>query len=317
MNSIDQPLVSIVCESYNHGPFLRQCLQGFVSQKTDFPFEILIHDDASTDNSADIIREFEAAYPALFKPIYQVENQYSKGVHIWARIQFPRAKGKYIALCEGDDYWTDPLKLQKQVDYMESHPEISLTFGNAVVHFENGNHPDHPYLYHKEMQVYSGEEYLTWHRLMPTATMLFRKTVVESPIYQSTTTNPRIVVGDLPLVLACAEFGDFFAFPDFFAVYRRHGDSFSSGIDSTRRLKIGRMWEEVPRLFGSKYNEASVFQAVYHYRFGLPAATQEGNPSNRRKLLWGIIKVYCTHPLSGIKRLSRILRERKSGAATA
>lgn len=118
--------VSVLCEVYNHGPYLRDCLEGFVMQKTTFPFEILVHDDASTDCSADIIREYEEKYPNLFKPIYQTENQYSKGINIWFSIQFPRAKGKYIALCEGDDYWIDPLKLQKQVDFLEQNERYGL-----------------------------------------------------------------------------------------------------------------------------------------------------------------------------------------------
>lgn len=123
------PVVSISCITYNHEPFIRECLDGFLLQETNFPFEVLIHDDASTDKTADIIREYEAKYPDIIKPIYQKENKYSKGVGISFTYQFPRAKGKYIAMCEGDDYWTDPLKLQKQVDFLEANPKMS-----AVVH---------------------------------------------------------------------------------------------------------------------------------------------------------------------------------------
>jgi glycosyltransferase involved in cell wall biosynthesis len=97
-------------------------------QKTSFPFEVLIHDDASTDETADIIREYEEKYPLIIKPIYQTENQYSKHVDIWGKFQCPRAKGKYIAICEGDDYWIDPLKLQKQVDYLETHTECGMIY---------------------------------------------------------------------------------------------------------------------------------------------------------------------------------------------
>ncbi len=118
--------VSVICNTYNHGAYIKDALQGFVMQKTTFPFEVLIHDDASTDNTADIIREYEAKYPEIIKPIYQTENQYSKGVIISAAFQHPRAKGRYIALCEGDDYWTDPYKLQKQFDALEKHPEIDM-----------------------------------------------------------------------------------------------------------------------------------------------------------------------------------------------
>ena len=118
--------VSIICNAYNHGKYIRDALDGFVMQRTDFKYEVLIHDDASTDNTADIIREYEAKYPDIIKPIYQKENQYSKDVWITDVFQLRRSKGKYIALCEGDDYWTDPDKLQKQHDALESHPETDI-----------------------------------------------------------------------------------------------------------------------------------------------------------------------------------------------
>lgn len=119
-------VVSIVCDTYNHGRYIRNALNGFVSQKTNFKYEVLIHDDASTDNTAEIIREYEEKYPELIKPIYQTENQYSQNINIDVVHQYPRVKGKYIAFCEGDDYWTDPMKLQKQYDFMEANPEYSL-----------------------------------------------------------------------------------------------------------------------------------------------------------------------------------------------
>lgn len=91
-----------------------------MQQKTNFPIEVLIHDDASTDGTQDIIREYEKKYPNIVKPIYQKENQYSKGVKVSLVYNYSRARGKYIALCEGDDYWTDPYKLQKQVDFWKA-----------------------------------------------------------------------------------------------------------------------------------------------------------------------------------------------------
>lgn len=124
--------VSIVCNAYNHEKYIKDALESFINQKTNFDFEILIHDDASTDGTADIIRSYEKKYPDLIKPIYQTENQYSKNVPIGKLFQFPRALGKYIALCEGDDYWTDDYKLQKQFDAMERHPEIDMCAHAAV-----------------------------------------------------------------------------------------------------------------------------------------------------------------------------------------
>lgn len=165
-------MVSVCCLVYNHEPFLRECFDGFVMQKTNFPIEILVHDDASTDHSADIIREYTAKYPHLFKPIYQTENQYSKGIPISATYQFPRARGKYIALCEGDDYWTDPLKLQKQVDFMESDisEEYVLCFHDSSMVDENGN-------VIKESIISScdlSDIHLMQNKIPPTQTLLFR-----------------------------------------------------------------------------------------------------------------------------------------------
>lgn len=123
------PLVAIHCLVYNHEPYLRDCFEGFVMQQTNFPFVAIVHDDASTDNSVEIIREYESKYPHIFKPIYQTKNQYSNpevSVDCIVNAAIQQIGAKYIALCEGDDYWTDPLKLQKQVDFLEENPEYSF-----------------------------------------------------------------------------------------------------------------------------------------------------------------------------------------------
>ena len=127
----NEAMVSICCLAYNHEPYIRDCLEGFVNQRTNFKYEVLIHDDASTDKTADIIREYEAKYPDIIKPIYQTENQYSKRVKITDTLNLPRAKGKYIAWCEGDDFWIDENKLQKQFDFMQAHPEYSACVHNS------------------------------------------------------------------------------------------------------------------------------------------------------------------------------------------
>jgi glycosyltransferase involved in cell wall biosynthesis len=126
---IHKPLVSILCDTFKHEAYLSDALEGFLSQKTNFPFEIIVHEDASPDGTPAILKEFESRYPLLIKPIYQTENQYSNpDVDIWGDITFPKAKGKYIALCEGDDYWIDPYKLQKQVDFLEANPDYVITW---------------------------------------------------------------------------------------------------------------------------------------------------------------------------------------------
>ncbi len=123
---MDEIQVTIRCFTFNHERFIRQCLEGFVMQKADFRFEAIVHDDASTDNTAAIIREYAEKYPDIIKPIYETENQYSKHDGSLTRIMNAHTRGKYIAMCEGDDYWTDPYKLQKQVDFLESHPDYVM-----------------------------------------------------------------------------------------------------------------------------------------------------------------------------------------------
>ena len=127
MNTTEPIMVSVHCAVYNQAPYIRQCLDGIVMQQTTFRMQVLVHDDASNDGSADIIREYAAKYPDLIVPIIETVNQYSTRekahLHFWDGYE----RGNYIAFCDGDDYWTDPLKLQKQVDYLESHPHVVLS----------------------------------------------------------------------------------------------------------------------------------------------------------------------------------------------
>ena len=131
-----KPLVSVCFITYNHVSFIKDAIEGFLMQKTNFPYEIIIHDDASTDGTSEIVKEYADKYPDLIVPILQKENQYSKkGVGILRDFIYPRTKGKYIAFCEGDDYWTDPLKLQKQFDFMEKYPDCSMCFHRSKIEF--------------------------------------------------------------------------------------------------------------------------------------------------------------------------------------
>ena len=132
-------LVAVYCLTYNHEKYIRKTLEGFVSQKTSFPFKVIVHDDASTDRTAEIIKEYAEKYPEIIFPIIQTENQYSKGMRIFNEIIFPHLNSKYVAVCEGDDYWFAENKLQMQFDYMETNPDCSLCVHNTKRIDENGN----------------------------------------------------------------------------------------------------------------------------------------------------------------------------------
>jgi len=128
----ERPVVSVCCTTFNHENFITDAIDSFLMQETDFPFEIIVRDDYSTDNTASILRSYEDKYPNILKTIYETENQYSKGIRPMP-VVYKRAQGKYFALCEGDDYWTDKLKLQKQVNFLEENSDFSLCYTAATV----------------------------------------------------------------------------------------------------------------------------------------------------------------------------------------
>jgi len=134
----DGPLVTVLAISYCHEKYLRTALDSILSQETSFPFELIVHDDASTDNSASIIREYVGNYPHIIRPILEDENQYSKGVQAVMRAVKPYVRGRYIAYLDCDDYWTDSHKLQVQVEYLESHPAFLAVAHNCTVVNEDG-----------------------------------------------------------------------------------------------------------------------------------------------------------------------------------
>ena len=182
------PLISICCTTYNHEKYIAQTLDSFLSQKTEYSYEILIHDDASTDGTQAIIRDYTEHYPDVIFPILQTENQYSKNIPISETFNFPRARGKYIAMCEGDDYWLDENKLQRQIAHMESDDSCTFSFTNGRIHDENGVNPDRIFVPYYESErpyfkggsaAYSLSE-IARLTFIPTASFVFRTDALRS-----------------------------------------------------------------------------------------------------------------------------------------
>ena len=130
--------VSVICCTYNHENYIKDALNGFLMQKTKFPFEVLVNEDASTDNTARILKEYEEKYPQIIKPIYHDVNEYSQGIDIFGNLA-KLAKGKYIAISQGDDYWIDENKLQMQVDFLEGNPEYGMCYTKTKQFVQNKN----------------------------------------------------------------------------------------------------------------------------------------------------------------------------------
>ncbi|MEB8433435.1 glycosyltransferase [Cocleimonas sp. KMM 6892] len=171
--------VSITCVAFNHEYCISEALDSFLMQETDFPFEIIINDDASTDRTAEILKEYETAFPNIVKPVYQTENQFSQGVNTMA-ILFPKIKGEYVAFCDGDDYWIDKDKLMIQVEEMEKHPDVDMCFHSTYKLIDNvreevaSRHADKTKVFTPQEVILGGGVFC------PTASLLFTNRLISS-----------------------------------------------------------------------------------------------------------------------------------------
>lgn len=209
------PLLSIICNTYNQEAFIGEAMEGFLMQQTTFPVEILVHDDASTDRTAHIVREYEKQHPGLILPIYQTVNQYSQGIK--PRVfQFPRARGKYIAVCEGDDYWTHKMKLQRQVEFLENNIGYVICFHKVRVKKINGEIVDDFITKvpenHESIYDMAGKG-----NYIHTPSVVFKKPSVDIP--DEFRKSP---IGDFPLYVFLSQFGKIKYMEEVMAVYR-HG----------------------------------------------------------------------------------------------
>lgn len=264
-------IVSINCLVYNHDKYLRECFEGFVMQRTNFAFEVLVHDDASTDSSAEIIREYTAKYPNIFKPIYQKENQYSKRVGINRKYQYPRARGKYIALCEGDDYWIDPNKLQKQVDFLEAHPDYSMCFHDVYRRVKDKITTSYEH-YNSDTASSLNDIILNGGLFCPTTSIVYRRDLIAE--YPQFAYNCH--VGDYPLQIYLALCGKVYYFKDVMGVYRigSIGSWTHSNNKANRDHIFIKMENEIEMLKSfdaySNYQHTSIFnKRIDEYMFTL------------------------------------------------
>lgn len=262
---MSEVLVSICCLTYNHENYISDCLKGFISQKTSFPYEILIYDDASSDKTQEKIKEYEKKNPRLIKPIYQTENQLSKGVGVNIKYNFLRAKGKYIALCEGDDYWTDPLKLQKQVDFLENNHEYVITYHDAKIINEKGELIKDSKL-KKELQRDFSSDELIKGKMILTLTMCFRNVIKEFPPEMSKVKN-----GDKFLTSLLGNYGKGKYLSNIEnAVYRKHTNAIWSSLTKTKQIYFNgetRAWlaRYYQRLGNQKYFNYFNEEAKHHF----------------------------------------------------
>lgn len=236
------PLVSIICITFDHEGFIKATLEGFLAQRTDFPFEVIIHDDHSNDGTAAIIREYAAAFPNIFVPVLQTENQYSKGRKPWT-VVFPMVRGRYIAMCEGDDHWIDPTKLQRQVDALEADQEAVGCFTDAWNEMDGvrSSYMDGVYASEPSVERLDQRTMILGQNIPACTIMVRREAAVPLPSILN-----RSPVGDTVLYVHVTRMGPLLYLPGHTAVRTMH----AGGVHSlkSRMQKYEVQWKLLPIL---------------------------------------------------------------------
>lgn len=285
------PLVSVAVQTYQHAPYIVQCLDGVLMQKTTFPVEILLGEDDSSDGTREICLEYAQKYPDKIRLfLHHRENNIKIGGKPTGRFNllynFSQARGKYIALCEGDDYWTDPLKLQKQVDLLEAHPEYSMCFHSVAKIYENGRKIIYrPFGYHWK-KFYTKKDLLL-SNFIPTCSAFFRNNSFnEFPDWYY-----QLPMGDRPLYILNAEYGNIGYIDEVMGVYRIHSGGIWSGTDEIITLyKIIEADKSLDDYFEHRYHKI-INAGIYfsQYRISLLKG-------NRRNAFSSLIRCFILYP---------------------
>lgn len=227
-------MVSIICLIFNHEKYIRQCLDGILIQKTNYSYEVIIHDDASTDGSATIIREYAEKFPEIIIPIIETENLYSRQDGSFEKVVFNACRGKYIAFCEGDDYWINPSKLQLQTEYLEKNDSVFIV-GGKTYKLENTHLKN--YYHYSSKYDFSISDYIENITFIHTSTFFFKNSM--DGYLKMFPESKRMMHGDISFVLFVffKLGGTAHIIDDYFSVYRIHSESITHTSDHLNRNK--------------------------------------------------------------------------------
>lgn len=249
-----KPLVVIRCITYNHEAYLRDALEGFVMQKTDFPFVAVVHEDASKDGTPNVLREYSEKYPDIILPIFEMDNQYSQQNGVLSAIMNKACEAtgaKYIAVCEGDDYWTDPLKLQKQFDALEANPDCSIALNRVLrVNRERQSlHSTIPLENHFRegiitLQEMLKEQFYLGNWTFQTSSYFYRAFLCKEVSLNKETIFKKFPYGDMPLLLTCLMAGNGYFLSETMGCYTVLSGGYNSTMKANR-VQAGKNYLKV------------------------------------------------------------------------
>jgi len=237
---------SVLTMTYNHEKYIARAIESALMQETDFAFEIIIGDDLSTDGTRAIIERFQSAHPEKIRAL--PTEQHLGMPRNYGRI-YRAARGEYLAALDGDDYWTTPTKLQRQVDFLERHPDCSLCFTNATIVCEDGSQPDRPYC-PADLKEFSGFEDILAEQFVPTCTAVYRASQPPDPSLRL----PRLLMLDWPLIIASSLLGKLGYINEITAVYTKHADGTWTGATVDEKIRsIAEMYDAIDEKTGFKH----------------------------------------------------------------
>jgi glycosyltransferase involved in cell wall biosynthesis len=298
------PLVSICCATFNHASYIKDALHGFLSQETSFPFEIIVRDDASTDSTSEVVREYARQYPNIVRAVIEKGNQFKKGVrplHAWPAL----AKGEFVALCEGDDFWIDSFKLQKQVDLLQQHPEAVMSVAKTNLCKQEGDRLFHIRIHEGNDRALQDFEDVKRH-YFHTSTYVIRRKVFSEVI--SKYFSGHCLFGDTALRSILVSHGPFAYLPDVVSVYRQTGSGIWTSLSRDKQLQ----WEidaavKLASMLTGKHRKHQQERLFRLYISKLIASLKAGRVTAGLALLprllhYGVIKV----PSYARKKFSRV-----------
>lgn len=260
-----KPMVSVRCIAYNHEKYIRRMIESVLVQKTNFPFQIVIHDDASTDKTAEIIQEYADKYPQIIIPILEEENQYSKLGCSMERVMDPHTTGRYCCELEGDDYWIDNNKLQEQYQFLLTHPDVSLAASRRkkVDEFERVI----PYKHFKNDIVYSSNEILHMNEMIHASTWMYINYFQNETLMQKYNNIIKAgAAGDWSQMIFLADLGNVFVSKKCYSARRVILRSNADNYNSRMKYKTNK-FDVLKKVFLSEYNTSKLKFDRITYKF--------------------------------------------------